>query len=190
MDICRASEKSNSQLRVIEEVQFVKKSTKTMSDKQRKDSRDKQEIICEYCGFRHRKEKTECPAYGKECAACGRKNHFARKCTQKTSRKQKKPRPGMKPHTKKSVHNVNDYSSSSDYEYVLTVEEVHSVSKKKKITAQMVINNQTVQFQVDCGSSVNILPETLYKKLCSDPENLTEANMTLVVFNKSETKPD
>ena len=191
VDICRASEKSNSQLRVIEEVQFVKKSTKTMSDKQRKDSRDKQEIICEYCGFRHRKEKTECPAYGKECAACGRKNHFARKCTQKTSRKQKKPRPGKKPHTKKSVHNVNDYSSSSDYEYVLTVEEVHSVSKKKKITAQMVINNQTVQFQVDCGSSVNILPETLYKKLCNDPENLTEANtcMTLVMFNKSETKP-
>ena len=189
VDICRASEKSNSQLRVIEEVQFVKKSTKTMSDKQRKDSRDKQEIICEYCGFRHRKEKTECPAYGKECAACGRKNHFAPMCTLKTSKKQKKPRPGKKPHTKKSVHDVNDYSSSSDYEYVLTVEEVHSVSKKKKITAQMVINNQTVQFQMDCRSSVDILPETLYKKLCSDPENLTEANMTLVMFNKSETKP-
>ena len=79
--------------------------------------------------------------------------------------------------------------SSSDYEYVQTVEKVHSVSKKKKITAQMVFNNQTVQFQVDCGSSVNILPETLYKKLCSDPENLIEANMTLVMFNKSETKP-
>ena len=84
---------------------------------------------------------------------------------------------------------MNDYSSSSDYEYILTVEEVHSVSKIKKITDQMVINNQTVQFQMDCGSSVNILPETLYKEQCNDPENLTEANMTFVMFNKSETKP-
>ena len=87
MDICRASEKSNSQL-----------------------------------GNRRGS------VYGKECAACGRKNHFARMYTQKTSKKQEKPRPGKKQHTKKSVHDVNDYSSSSDYEYVLTVEEVHSVS--------------------------------------------------------------
>ena len=58
-------------------------------------------------------------------------------CTKKISKKQKKPRPGRK----KSVQDVCDYSWSIDYEYVLSVEEVHSVSKKKKITVQMVTNN-------------------------------------------------
>ena len=52
----------------------------------------------------------------------------------------------------------------------------------------MIINNETVQFQFDWRSSVNILPETLFKKLCNDPETLKAANMTLVMFNKSETK--
>ncbi|XP_062576513.1 uncharacterized protein K02A2.6-like [Saccostrea cucullata] len=188
VDICRASEKSSSQLRAIEEVQFVKK-TKPVSDKQKKGPRDKQEVSCEYCGLRHRKDKADCPAYGKECSSCGRKNHFARVCKQGNTKQQKKFRPGRRPHSKKSVHDVNDYSSSSECEYVLTVEEVHNVNKKKKITAQMLINDQTVHFQLDCGSSVNILPDTLYKKLCNDHENLTETNMTLVMYNKSETKP-
>lgn len=86
------------------------------------------------------------------------------------------------------MHGVNDHTSESDCEYVLTVQEVHSVKKKKKITAQMIVNGQIVQFQLDCGSSVNILPETLYMQLCKDHEDLTETNMTLVVY-KSETKP-
>lgn len=80
---------------------------------------------------------------------------------------------------------VNMFSQSRKF----TVQEVHSVKKKKRITAQMIVNGQTVQFQLDCGSSVNILPETLYMQLCEDHENLTETNMTLVMYNKSETKP-
>lgn len=87
------------------------------------------------------------------------------------------------------MHDVSDYTSESDCEYVLTVQEVHSVNKKKKITAQMIVNGKTVQFQLDCGSSVNILPETLYMQLCKDHEDLTETNMTLVMYNKTETKP-
>ena len=60
MDIGRASEvKSSLQLRVIKEVQFVKKVTKPMSDKQRKDPRDKHDITCEYFGFRYRNEQTD-----------------------------------------------------------------------------------------------------------------------------------
>lgn len=87
------------------------------------------------------------------------------------------------------MNDVSDYTSESDCEYVLTVQEIHSVNSKKKITAQMIVNGQTVQFQLDFGSSVNILSETLYMQLCKDHEDLTETNMTLVMYNKSETKP-
>ena len=82
VDICRASEKSNYQLRVIEEVQFVKKSTKTM------DSRDKQEIICEYCGFRHRKEK----------------NHFARICVLKRPQRSRRSRDLARSHIQRNQY--------------------------------------------------------------------------------------
>lgn len=119
---------------------------------------------------------------------CRQKKYFARVCKQGFSKQQKKSYPNREPY-KKSVHDVSDYTSESDFEYVLTVQKVHSVNKKKKITAQMIVNGQTVQFHLDCGSSVNILPETLYMQLCKDHEDLTETNMTLVMYNKSETKP-
>lgn len=144
---------------------------------------------CEYCGLKLRKEREDCPAYGKKCVKCRQKNHFARVhvCKQGLgfSKQQKKSYPNRKPYKKKSVHDVSDYTSESDCEYVLTVQEVHSVNKKKKITAQIIVNGQTVQFQLDCGSSVNILPETLYMQLCKDHEDLTETNMTLVMYNRS-----
>ena len=35
---------------------------------------------CDYCGYSH--VKGSCPAYGKTCNRCGRKNHFAKICKQ------------------------------------------------------------------------------------------------------------
>lgn len=190
VDICRANEKSSSQLRAIEDVQFVRKANKPkpVFEKQ-KNPRDSEEVNCEYFGLKHRKEMEDCPAYGKKCVKCRQKNHFAQVCKQGFSKQQKKSYPKRKPYKKKSVNDVSDYTSESDCEYVLTVQEIHSVNSKKKITAQMIVNGQTVQFQLDFGSSVNILSETLYMQLCKDHEDLTETNMTLVMYNKSETKP-
>ena len=33
---------------------------------------------CKYCGSSH--QHRQCPAYGKNCKACGKKSHFAKKC--------------------------------------------------------------------------------------------------------------
>ena len=33
---------------------------------------------CKYCGSRH--QHRQCPAYGKVCKNCGKKNHFTEKC--------------------------------------------------------------------------------------------------------------
>lgn len=37
--------------------------------------------VCHFCSFRHARGK--CPAYGKECAFCKKKNHFAFVCNRK-----------------------------------------------------------------------------------------------------------
>lgn len=56
VDICRVNEISSSQLRAIEEVQFVRKANKPkpVFEKQ-KNPRDSKEVNCEYCGLKHRK---------------------------------------------------------------------------------------------------------------------------------------
>ena len=43
---------------------------------------------CSYCGHKH--AKNQCPAYGKECAYCKKKNHFARCCRKQKSDKKGK----------------------------------------------------------------------------------------------------
>ena len=60
----------------------------------RKGNRDRSHKIsdCGYCGCSH--DKGDCPAYGKTCNRCGRKNHFAKKCkqTDKDSKSHNRPR--------------------------------------------------------------------------------------------------
>ena len=42
---------------------------------------------CKYCGNSH--QRRQCPAYGKECKNCGKKNHFAKKsCSRNQSQRQ------------------------------------------------------------------------------------------------------
>lgn len=38
------------------------------------------EIDCKFCGRKHERHKSKCPAYGKKCKKCGKENHFAVKC--------------------------------------------------------------------------------------------------------------
>lgn len=71
----------------------------------------------------------------------------------------------------------------------MTVEHVNEVGSRK-ITAVLNINKTLVEFQLDNGSTVNILPKHIYTKLCDDPAgtNLRKSNVIFVMFNKSQTK--
>ena len=52
---------------------------KSRSKDKRPQSRSQSRIRdCKYCGSNH--PHRQCPAYGKNCKACGKKNHFAKKC--------------------------------------------------------------------------------------------------------------
>ena len=52
------------------------------------DESHKSKIKCSKCGMKHAKRK--CPAFGKECFQCGKKNHYGKFCrSQTTSNKNK-----------------------------------------------------------------------------------------------------
>ena len=88
VDICRAAEKTAAQVKTMypqEEVHALKKSTRAKMGTKQKERKGgakppKQPtakvLSCWYCGQQHIKDRQSCPAYGKTCEKCGKKNHL------------------------------------------------------------------------------------------------------------------
>ena len=55
----------------------------------------------------------------------------------------------------------------------------------------MLLNNTEVQFQLDCGATIDILPLDTYYKVFDEPQcdGLVKTATTLVMFNKTELLP-
>ena len=98
-------------------------------------------------------QKDKCPAWGQKCSRCGGRNHFKSVCKKSKSRK---------------VHGISEIleepsSEESDIEFLAgvaldsKVSDVHAVGFAKEIYAEMLIDNKKVNFQIDCGASINII---------------------------------
>ena len=104
-------------------------------------------------------------------------NHFAKKCRTRVNQ----------------VYQCGDtpeYESEEDY--VLAVEPSEDKAKyPKKLFANMTINKKEDKLQLDCGATVNILPEKIYRYVNNDPEmrKLAETTTTLVMYNDTQTQP-
>ncbi len=91
-----------------------KKPPKTNSGKKNEEPR-----LCKFCGTKHVWGADNCPAYGRNCATCGRKNHAAKVCREAKQEK-------------KHAHAIEDQSGEenltdgSDYEAGDAVNEAHS----------------------------------------------------------------
>ena len=88
------------------------RSKKKSKSKDRFKSQSSRGIIkdCKYCGSNH--QRRQCPAYGKNCKACGRKNHFAKKCRSGKGQSQSS---GIAKHKSFKYREVNlDQESSND----------------------------------------------------------------------------
>ena len=96
-------------------------------------------LQCKFCGRRHRFGARECPAWGKACSKCGQLNHFAVKCG------------GLNP--QKTVKTVEQ-----ELPYVLNIQENTTPGNKEFATMQILETGNLVKFQLDSGSTCNILP--------------------------------
>ena len=116
-------------------------------------------ITCKFCRFDHVPDKRKCPAWGKTCNKCKRKNHFAKKCRKSTI-----------------------YAIESEEEEISIVR--IQAMREKAIFVKMLLNDVRVDFQVDCGASANILPCKYVKK-----RKISVCDRTLVMWNGSKVKP-
>lgn len=158
IDICRANETTTEQLKKIsnEDIQYVGKDSK--SNKTTFKIQHKQSNECKFRGKKHKPNKELCPAYGKTCSNFGIKHHVACKINVRKSRNTRK------------VHQIEETSESGEEEYVLTVQPNDSREDIKAIEiflqnifATMRIDRNEIKFQLDCGSTVNLLPEYLFR---------------------------
>jgi len=190
IDICRSAETTNTQLRVIsdsklEEIHSMSSKGKSRENSVRRQNYDKHDKNvhtqrstnkCKFCAGSHPLQKEKCPAWGQTCRNCGGRNHFA-KCCKKTERVS-------------NVAEQSDTDSDDDIEHLIgsMTTNVCSVSDDpeypREIHARMIINRKPVSFQLDCGASINILPEMFV----GDHE-VTPTTKTLIMWNKAEVKP-
>ena len=106
---------------------------------------------------------------GAVCGACGRKNHFAAQCK-----------------AKEKVHNVEveDETSEEEFLYCVTTKP-ELTGTVNNVYAQMLINEKPVKFHIDCGATVNVLPNKYVNK-----QDIQPTKRVLQMSNKTELKPE
>ena len=124
---------------------------------------------CRNCGKDYPHKNSKCPAEGKSCNFCHKKNHFESVCRAKKRQT-----------ISKTVHNIenSDNSSSSDEEtggYLFGLSNVNSVTSRPKIKIK--VNESPICILVDTGSSINVIDECTYKSMTNQPK-----------LSKSDTK--
>ncbi|KAI5752550.1 hypothetical protein M8J77_018030 [Diaphorina citri] len=111
---------------------------------------------CQKCGQIHR---VRCPAWGKTCAKCGRRNHFAKMCKIM------------------SVKNIGEHYVNEE----LPIQEFHvgSIQSANSWDIEMEINGQVTSAQVDTGSQVNIISSSMGAVLMHGQNPIAYASKSL-----------
>ena len=109
---------------------------------------------CRNCGGKH--GKRECPAFGKTCSYCTRKlNHYARVCLKK-----------QEDHAKQVSYIEGDEQLVID-----TISQpANSTEQPNRAYASTDLETvDKIQFKIDTGAQVNVIPTSVYKQLKKQP---------------------
>ena len=171
----------------VEHVKALEKQKKSKKKRRQRSSGSKQpkpenkEMFkcCEHCGRSHIKQRIQCPAFGKTCAACGKPNHFAEMCRIS----------GRKDCSRNGINVVDPDDSSSEellsVSFDRTEENANSInedtSPETKIFASMEIEGKVVRMQIATGASCNVLPQ----KFVPPGTHISKTERTLKMYSKS-----
>ena len=128
---------------------------------------------CKYCGKSH--DQGSCPAFGKECTKCGKKNHFKAVCKSGSSDKHDQSRSRPKKGKKgKKFHEINASEDNgmddlADQVQSLFYHDVHfnnvNMRMHTELGCQMSQNKLKQVFKIDTGADGNLIPITMFMKL-------------------------
>lgn len=147
-EICRAAASMSMQMKV-----FEQNSTPSIHavkpDREQAKTSEASKLVyreCWNCGYRHEHKREACPALGKTCNKCSKKNHFAARCRSKQSSRVA------------AVEEDGDevFQAGSG-----------SLDDTQFVTLKLDSGNY-LRFQVDTGAQCNVIPLNLYKKAAKD----------------------
>ena len=98
---------------------------------------------CHFCGNAHDFKKELCPAYGKRCNKCGKDNHFAKRCQQKSLQQKK-------------VNTVEE--SSEDDVYILHEVSLVQSGAHRFLTLRVRKSGNFMKFLLDTSAECNVVP--------------------------------
>ena len=129
--------------------------------------------LCRFCGRQHEMTRDKCPAYGQQCLKCQGWNHFAVKCTKKTS--------GINRVASDAASvQYSDTDRDLDGTMGAVMGEVTAVTPLHK--ARMRIQGKDIKFLLDSGASVSLLST---HHVDVSKVNLSKKGKTLRMWNGS-----
>ena len=127
--------------------------TKNKSQSPHKHPQSKSNQNCHNCGtsWPHKGGQRQCPAFGKTCTKCNKRNHFARVC--KSS------------HVNIRALDEKETEDDQGNDYIFMTS--GTLNKLPSFTVK--VNDHELSMLADSGSTVNIIAETEYNKMANKP---------------------
>ena len=165
IDVCRAAETSSQQMKAIQStssgatgsnVDVVKKKIVKGTSVKNTDNKPAGSTIkqkCGKCGYKH--EPRKCPAFGKLCHNCKKKNHFSTVCKNK------------------KMHELQE----NDYDSDIFLDSVETDQNVKDWKVNMKICGKRVNMKLDTGAQCNVLPYHVYKQISHKPLKASKSRL-------------
>ena len=125
----------------------VTNSRKAKTGKDDDKSKRKGHKPCYKCGAQPSHPPNRCPAEDVTCSACKKKGHFAKVCK-----------------SSKRVQSVDDGLSEDDVSVMTIGETVNMVENNSKWKTNLLIGNHNVNFNLDTGADVTVIPEDIFRR--------------------------
>lgn len=200
VNMCRAIEVSKDQSKILQNEANISEIRSSYNSRR---SNQKNQQNCRFCGYTH--QKKNCPAWGKTCAKCHERNHFANVCEKsekKVSTHQGVSGKNDKKYLKKKVYEVqksynqeekseSESETESEYEiYVSSVDKKHNPREYRQETMwtkEVVVNGKPVMFKLDTGAEVSTLPLEILEKVAPNCP-VHKSKVSLVSYGDSNFK--
>ncbi|XP_044745087.1 uncharacterized protein LOC123306952 [Coccinella septempunctata] len=152
--------------------------------------------MCKYCGYKHDFKK-KCPAFGKTCASCQGRNHFASVCKSRTKNHNNKGDEGSS--RKKKVDELQKQNDEPDKDgtdadssefYVDSVKSIGAVGANVREQTvwkkKLIVEDKEIEFKLDTGAEVSILPAYAVKSC--NLSRIKPTDVTLVAYGSEKFK--
>lgn len=148
---------------------FIKKAYSRPNQESQQNRRPRSSFFkCSKCNYTH--DFGKCPAFGKTCMKCGEKNHFAATCGGTYNVKTHAVETEEVAESEYEVE-TEEPEHEEEYVYFYTDSVVTVNSMQTEYRQDLLVQGKKVNFKLDPGASMSILPYDVFKSL-NAPEKI------------------